>query len=57
MFSRKMNMVISNGVHTPALINENLKVKLTTPKMGMALSSSMIGRIHNTPPGCGSCGK
>ena len=57
MFSRKINMEISNGNHYPSFVKENMKARLTKPKIGMSLSSSMIGRIHNTPAGCGSCGK
>jgi len=27
------------------------------PKVGAALNTSIVGRIHNVRPGCGSCGK
>ncbi len=27
------------------------------PKAGGPLNTSIIGRIHNVRPGCGSCGK
>ena len=27
------------------------------PKGPQALNSSIVGRIHNVRPGCGSCGK
>ena len=33
--------------------NSNVAVPLKTG----SLRSSMISRIHNTPPGCSSCGK
>lgn len=27
------------------------------PKAAQALNASIVGRIHNVRPGCGSCGK
>lgn len=52
----KINMFITNGNMLPPQINlpqaQSLKLKASAP-----LNSSMISRIHNTRPGCGSCGR
>ena len=51
-------MFISNGNPTAAQLQA---IQVTdakpVPKAPSALSASMIGRIHNVRPGCGSCGK
>ena len=56
-----MNMFITNGNFVPnsvkAPINvANLAVTPSAPK-AVPLNSSMITRIHNVKPGCGSCGR
>jgi len=53
----RMNMFITSGQtynYTPPVsgINNNRFVG-----MGLGVGYSMIGRISNLKPGCGSCGK
>jgi hypothetical protein len=53
----KMNMFITSGEtynYTPptAVVNKGRFVG-----MGLGVGYSMIGRISNLKPGCGSCGK
>uniref|UniRef100_A0A6C0ARJ5 Uncharacterized protein n=1 Tax=viral metagenome TaxID=1070528 RepID=A0A6C0ARJ5_9ZZZZ len=57
---QKINMFITNGNFIPAQIKsqintENLAI-ISGPKSA-PLNSSMITRIHNVRPGCGSCGR
>ena len=57
---QKLNMFITNGNFIPAQIKsqintENLAI-ISAPKSA-PLNSSMITRIHNVRPGCGSCGR
>lgn len=56
----KINMVISNGNILPP----QLRSISATPTLGAvatkaptALNASIIARIHNVKPGCGSCGR
>ena len=55
---QKINMFISNGNYSQQQIQ-----KITTSNLASynnkpsALNSSIIARIHNVRPGCGSCGR
>jgi hypothetical protein len=52
-------MRLNNGNYTPtqlAAYQANLAAA-PKPKGPQALNSSIVGRIHNVRPGCGSCGK
>jgi hypothetical protein len=56
----KMNMVISNGNRAPPQFysrNAPSTLGTITTKSSTALNASIIGRIHNVKPGCGSCGR
>jgi hypothetical protein len=59
----KINMVISNGNPSPAMIKQmNHTILGTTPHMASpkapsAMNAPMLARIHNVRPGCGSCGR
>jgi hypothetical protein len=57
----KMSMLFSNGNYSHkeiAAYHAFMKAKeASTPKPSGSLNASMIGRIHNVKPGCGSCGK
>jgi hypothetical protein len=56
----KMNMVISNGNKLPPqFYSRNAPSTLGTiaKKAPTALNASIIGRIHDVKPGCGSCGR
>jgi hypothetical protein len=56
---QKIKMFISNQNAVPAQI----KTQINTANLAayssrpVSLNSSMISRIHNVRPGCGSCGK
>ena len=57
---QKLNMCITNGNFIPAQI----KAQINTANLAALssakptpLNSSMITRIHNVRPGCGSCGR
>ncbi len=55
-----MNMVISNGNKLPPqFYSRNAPSTLGTiaKKAPTALNASIIGRIHDVKPGCGSCGR
>ena len=54
-----MNMIISNGNLMPPQTRSIQNPTLTgvAPKPSSALNSSIIQRIHNVKPGCGSCGR
>ena len=56
----KMNMIISNGNIMPPQIRSipnPTNLARVTSKPSAALNSSIIQRIHNVKPGCGSCGR
>lgn len=56
----KMNMVISNGNILPSQLRSltaSYNLANNTPKAPSALNASIISRIHNVKPGCGSCGR
>ena len=56
-----MMMSISNGNYTHKAVTAYtayVKAKeATKPRPNGALTASMIGRIHDVKPVCGSCGK
>jgi len=55
----KIFMKLNNGNYTQKQL-ETFQANLAQtpkPKAGGPLNTSIIGRIHNVRPGCGSCGK
>jgi hypothetical protein len=60
---QKINMFISNGNPSPALIRQfntaslGSNPSMAAPKAPSALNAPFLSRIHNVRPGCGSCGK
>ena len=57
---RKIQMYITNNHQISRFVPSlnNMPVETFTGRnMGGLKSSSIIGRIHNVKPGCGSCGK
>jgi hypothetical protein len=57
---QKLNMLITNGNFIPPQIKSQINTAnlATIPaQKSAALNSSMITRIHNVRPGCGSCGR
>jgi hypothetical protein len=55
----KIFMKLNNGNYTQKQL-ETFQANLAQtpkPKVGGPLNSSIINRIHNVRPGCGSCGK
>ena len=52
-------MFISNGNSISSQITQMSSASLATSNTNKpsALNSSMITRIHNVRPGCGSCGR
>ena len=55
----KISMSLNNGNYTRtqlAAYQANLAAT-PKPKGPQALNASIVGRIHNVRPGCGSCGK
>ena len=63
---RQINMFLSNGNYSsvksvnlkqPNINSLASKFFIPPPKAQNALNSSIIARIHNVQPGCGSCGK
>jgi len=53
----RMNMVISNGNLLPPQIPKASSSVVSTSSPSSSLNSSIIKRIHNVRPGCGSCGR
>jgi hypothetical protein len=53
----RMNMVISNGNLLPPQIPKSTASVTSTAAPSSSLNSSIIQRIHNVRPGCGSCGR
>jgi hypothetical protein len=56
-----IKMSLSNGNPTTAQIaalthSANL-ASIPKPTQNSPLNTAMIGRIHHTKPGCGSCGR
>lgn len=58
---RKINMFILNGNQSISQFRSNVNTSnlANTPieNKSTALNSSIISRIHNVKPGCGSCGR
>jgi hypothetical protein len=56
----KIFMKLDNSNYTRnqiAAFQANLIAAAPKPKSAKSLNSSIIDRIHNVRPGCGSCGK
>jgi hypothetical protein len=58
----KINMFLSNGNFIPqqnkSPINvANLAAAPAQAQVNSSLNNSMLSRIHNVRPGCGSCGR
>jgi hypothetical protein len=55
----KISMNLDNGNYSRRQIAAYQAHLAATPKpkTAQALNSSIVGRIHNVRPGCGSCGK
>jgi hypothetical protein len=57
----KINMFLSNGNYVPQQQKKTINVAnlavAPTKQVNTALNNSMISRIHNARPGCGSCGR
>ena len=59
----KINMIISNGNPSPAMIKQinttslGASPSMAVPKAPSAINAPMLARIHNVRPGCGSCGR
>ncbi len=53
----KMQQAISYGKSQNEMPKRSEEVKVNSKKMDLTSSNSMIARIHNVRPGCGSCGK
>ena len=60
MPAKRMGLQISNGSYYTGMFTPEPPSSETiniSSKKRLTLSSSMIQRIHNVRPGCGSCGK
>ena len=55
----KICMTLNNGNYTHTQLAAYKANLAATPKSKppQALNTSIVGRIHNVRPGCGSCGK
>lgn len=56
----KVFMNLNNGNFTPAqirVLTANLAPAPSKKPMALNMNSSIVSRIHNVRPGCGSCGK
>jgi hypothetical protein len=58
----KINMFLSNGNPPPHFLKQNMSSlgsnpSIAAPKAPSALNASMLSRVHNVRPGCGSCGR
>jgi len=54
---QKINMFLSNGNILPPQMSSIPNLAVTPPTVNSSLNNSMISRIHNVRPGCGSCGR
>ena len=57
---QKLNMFITNGNFIPTQIKAQINttnLATISAQKSAPLNSSMITRIHNVRPGCGSCGR
>ena len=50
-------MILTNGRTAPRQTLKTVQMSLAPVPVTKSLSSSMIARIHNAKPGCGSCGR
>jgi len=50
----KMNMYIQGGIGVPRTIHSGIRLGFNSSG---TISNTMISRVHNTKPGCSSCGK
>lgn len=59
MFSVKssFNMSLSNTIYHKQTFTAPPLAQIQQNKVNPSLNASMIGRVHNARPGCGSCGK
>jgi hypothetical protein len=59
MPAKRMSLQISNGNHYSGMFQSHnpSQSQSVVPPKNVSLNSSMIQRIHNIRPGCGSCGK
>ncbi len=60
----KINMFLSNGNPPQHFLKQQINNaslganhSIASPKAPSALNASMLGRVHNVRPGCGSCGR
>ena len=56
----KVTMSLNNGNYTAAqirVLTANLAPTPVKKPMALNMHSSIVTRIHNVRPGCGSCGK
>lgn len=56
-----MNLQSPNASTQMRILRQNLAspkptIAIVKPKVSIGLNNSMVGRIHNVRPGCGSCG-
>ena len=59
MPAKRMGLQISNGSYYSGMFQPQPQPQSNSvvPPKKVTLQSSMIQRIHNVRPGCGSCGK
>jgi len=59
MFTIRMNLLNPNNQTQIRQVPNAMPVPnaMAFSNANIALNSGMIGRIHKTKPGCGSCGK
>lgn len=59
----RINMFLSNGNVPQSFVRQSdasslgANYTIAAPKTPSALNASMLGRVHNVRPGCGSCGR
>ncbi len=59
----KINMFLSNGNYVPQQAKKTINIANLSVapsqvrQVNTSLNNSMISRIHNARPGCGSCGR
>jgi hypothetical protein len=52
-----MPMILTNGRTAPRPTLQIAQKSIAQIPVTKSLNSSMIARIHNAKPGCGSCGR
>jgi hypothetical protein len=50
-------MSLSNTIYHKQTFTAPPLAQIQQNKVNPSLNASMIGRVHNARPGCGSCGK